>query len=214
MTMSKELENLLRFAALIAVFLLIMLVALGRIRNLEKELEQYKNAPADTTITARIDTVYVDNPTLIEHYESEREKVAIEVRRLRQQLAEAQNLPPDTMIVHDTNTQLVFLPREYMVYKDSTYRAVVSGVQPRLDTIETYQKTVTQTITKYVPQKPKTFAPFLEGGVSVNAKDNKEVMGEAGAGVWVKGKFGVAAEWKRNFQTKENYVGGKVFVRL
>lgn len=43
--MSKETENILRFAALIAVFLFIMGVALFRIRGLEKELDAYKNAP-------------------------------------------------------------------------------------------------------------------------------------------------------------------------
>lgn len=42
--MSKETENILRFAALIAVFLFIMGVALFRIRGLEKELDAYKNA--------------------------------------------------------------------------------------------------------------------------------------------------------------------------
>ena len=196
--MSKELENVLRFAALIAVFLLIMAVALGRIRKLEKELELYKNAPADTVYVIKTDTTLIAEPKIEYRYIKEKEYITI----------------TDSLIVVDTIMKFIQLPREYLVYKDTNYRAVVSGVQPRLDTIETYQKTVTQTITKYVPQKPKTFAPFLEGGVSVNAKDNKEVMGEAGAGVWVKGKFGVAAEWKRNFQTKENYVGGKVFVRL
>lgn len=43
--MSKETENILRFAALIAVFLFIVGVALFRIRGLEKELDAYKNAP-------------------------------------------------------------------------------------------------------------------------------------------------------------------------
>lgn len=34
------------------------------------------------------------------------------------------------------------LPREAKVYQDSTYRAVVSGYRPSLDTISIYQRTV------------------------------------------------------------------------
>jgi opacity protein-like surface antigen len=43
-----------------------------------------------------------------------------------------------------------------MIYKDSSYRAVVSGVQPRLDSLEIYQKTRTETITKTVIKTQKT----------------------------------------------------------
>lgn len=148
--MSNELKDLLRLAVLVAIFLVLMGVAITRISRLEKRIHELENAPADTSVTKKVDTVYFDNPQLIEHYESEKEKVAIEVRRLRKQLAEALNLPPDTTFIHDTTQELVFLPREYMVYKDSAYRAVVSGVQPRLDSIEVYQKTITQTITKTI----------------------------------------------------------------
>ena len=177
--MTKELDNLLRFAALIAVFLTIIGIALYRIRGLEKEIDRYKNAPADTVTVVKWDTTYVDNPTLIEHYESEKEKVAIEVRKLRRQLAEALNLPPDTAFVHDTTTQLVYLPREYAVFKkDSIYRAVVSGVEPRLDTIEVYQKTITNDIVKYVEVKKKTrWGAGVQAGVTWDGKKAKPYAG-------------------------------------
>lgn len=179
--MSKETENILRFAALIAVFLFIMGVALFRIRGLEKDLDKCKNAPADTTTIIWHDTIPIDNLTLVEQYESEKEKVAIEVRRLRKQLAEALNLPADTIIAHDTTEKLVFLPREYMVYKDSTYRAVVSGVQPRLDSLEIYRPTITNTITKTVVQKKKTrWGIGPQVGLGYNGKD---VLPYVGVGV-------------------------------
>ena len=182
--MSKELEDALRVFALIAVFLFIIGVALWRIRGLERELDKYKNAPADTVTIVKVDTLLYDNPQLIERYESEKEKVAIEVRRLKKQLAAALNTPADTLEIHDTTTQLVYLPREYMVYKDTNYRAVVSGVQPRLDSMEVYQRTVTNTITKLVEVKKKTrwglgvqagygyngskWSPYLGAGVQYN----------------------------------------------
>lgn len=212
--MRKELEDMLRIFALIAVFVCIIGVALSRIHNLEKELDKYKNAPADTVTNVKVDTLLIDNPQLIAQYESDKEKVAIEVRRLKKQLAAALNVPIDTMEIHDTTTQLVYLPREYMVYKDTNYRAVVSGVDPRLDSIEVYKTTITNNITKYVPRKVKTFGTFVEGGVSVNARDNKEMMWSAGAGVIVKQKVGAALEWQHNMQTKQDFIGGRLIIQF
>lgn len=50
----------------------------------------------------------------------------------------------DTLIVRDT----LYLPREQKVYADSSYRAVVSGISPRLDSIEIYNKTITKIATQ------------------------------------------------------------------
>ena len=154
--MSKEWGDILRFMALTLIFGLIIIVALCRINRLEKQIQFLENAPADTVFIERVYTVLYDNPTLIEKYESEKEKVAIEMRRLKKQLAEILNLPPDTVAVHDTTEKLVFLPREYMTYKDSSYRAVVSGVDPRLDSIEVYQKVRTEYITKTIIKREPT----------------------------------------------------------
>lgn len=154
--MSKELNDILRVFGLILVFGFIITVALLRISKLEHRIQDLENAPADTVFIERVDTVLYDNPQLIERYESDKEKVAIEVRKLKKQLAAALNKPSDTLEVHDTTTQLVFLPREVLTYKDSTYRAVVSGVDPRLDTIEVYQKTRTEYITKTIVKKEPT----------------------------------------------------------
>lgn len=154
--MSKEWGDILRFMALTLIFGFIITVALCRINRLEKQIQFLENAPADTVFIERIDTVLYDNPQLIERYESEKEKVAIEMRRLKKQLAAALNVPADTLEIHDTTTQLVYLPREYMVYKDSSYRAVVSGVNPRLDSIQVFQKTRTEYITKTIIKREPT----------------------------------------------------------
>ena len=166
--MSKELEDALRVFALIAVFLFIIGVALWRIRGLERELDKYKNAPADTVTVIRHDTIKVDSPVPVYKYIKQKEFVYI----------------TDSLVVTDTVTKVVELPREYAVYRDSTYRAVVSGVQPRLDSMEVYQRTVTNTITKLVEVKKKTrwglgvqagygyngskWSPYLGAGVQYN----------------------------------------------
>lgn len=57
----------------------------------------------------------------------------------------------------DTVIQTIYLPREERIYKDSTYMAVVSGVDPSLDYMEVYARTqtITKTIEKAVKVKPK-----------------------------------------------------------
>lgn len=166
--MSKETEDLLRMFGLIAVFAFILILALNRIRGLEKELAAYKNAPADTVTVIRHDTVKVDSPVPVYHYKRDTQYVVI----------------PDTQIIHDTVLKLYKAPREFLVYKDTAYRAVVSGVQPRLDSIEIYRPTVTQTVTKYIETKKKPryglgiqagygyngskWAPYVGAGVQYN----------------------------------------------
>lgn len=66
-----------------------------------------------------------------------------------------QILPNDTIRIGDT-----LLHRKRVVYEDSLYRAVVSGyVDPRLDSVTVYPRTVYQTVTNDiyhpVPIKPK-----------------------------------------------------------
>lgn len=132
--MSDEGKGLLRLVALALVFLAIMAIGVARIRHLERTIDELRNAPADTVTIVKTDTVKVDSPVPVHHYIKERDTAFIVL----------------TDVKVDTVKELVFLPREYMVYKDSTYRAVVSGVQPRLDSIEVYQRNTVQTVTKTI----------------------------------------------------------------
>lgn len=166
--MNKTTEKALAVGGVLLLFLVILLVAFGRIRRLEKELDRYRNAPADTVTVIKHDTIKIDNPVPVYKYIKEKEYVKI----------------TDSLLVHDTVTHFVELPREYLVYKDTSYRAVVSGVQPRLDSIEIYQTSTTSTITKFVEVKKKTrwgigvqagygwngskCAPYLGAGVQYN----------------------------------------------
>ena len=51
-----------------------------------------------------------------------------------------------------TDTLWAELPREQKVYQDSTYRAYVSGYQPKLDSIDVYRKTTTITVNNIVKE--------------------------------------------------------------
>ena len=57
----------------------------------------------------------------------------------------------DTIVRNDTT--YVTLPREEKEYADTTYRAVVSGYSPRLESIEVYPTTIYRTKTEYLNQK-------------------------------------------------------------
>lgn len=154
----------------LAVFLIlaIFVVSAMKIKHLQNELDKYKNAPADTIKVVTHDTIKIDSPVEVYKYIKEKEYVYI----------------ADTLTIHDTINKVITLPRTYAVYKDSTYRAVVSGVEPRLDSMAVYQKVITQTITKTIEVKKPTrwglgvqigggivkdkVRPYLGVGVSYN----------------------------------------------
>lgn len=81
----------------------------------------------------------------------------------------------DTVNIHDTT--FVYVPREYKVYQDSSYRAVVSGYDPRLDSIEFYYPTTTVTITK---TKENKWHFGLQGGIGVTKNGLSYYLGFGG----------------------------------
>lgn len=78
----------------------------------------------------------------------------------------------DTMVVRDT----LFLPREQVEYRDSLYRAVVSGFAPRLDCIEVYPVTKYVTITQTERRESK-FGIGFQVGVGAGAKGFSPYVG-------------------------------------
>ena len=154
---------------LFVVAVIVILASTGvYIKKLQNELNKYKNAPADTIKIETHDTIKIDSPVPVYKYIKEKEYVYIS----------------DTLTIHDTINKVITLPRTYAVYKDSTYRAVVSGVEPRLDSMAVFQKVITQTITKTIEVKKPTrwglgvqigggivkdkVRPYLGVGVSYN----------------------------------------------
>ena len=81
-------------------------------------------------------------------------------------------VPDDTTRIGDT-----LLHRKQVVYRDSSYQAVVSGyVDPRLDSLQIFPKTVYQTVTNDIP--------------SSRHQVEEEAVGLWFAGwVWLSGRF-------------------------
>lgn len=132
-----EIANKIAFVCKIflAVATIVILASTGvYIKRLQNELAKYKNAPKDTVTVVSHDTIKIDSPVEVYKYIKQKEFVYV----------------TDTLAIHDTINKIIHLPRTYAVYKDSTYRAVVSGVEPRLDSMRVYPKTTIQYITKTV----------------------------------------------------------------
>ena len=80
----------------------------------------------------------------------------------------------DTLRLHDTT--FVQLPRTEREYADSTYRAVVSGYDPKLERIEVYRQTleVTKTVTL---QDPRRWSLGIQAGVGVGLQGLTPYLG-------------------------------------
>lgn len=85
----------------------------------------------------------------------------------------------DTLLIHTTDTLMrevvVSLPREERVYEDSTYRAVVSGFRPSLDTMQVYQRHSVVKVTEQIA--PPRWSLGLQGGVGVTPKGVQPYIG-------------------------------------
>ena len=76
---------------------------------------------------------------------------------------------PYPVVVHDTDTLWAQLPRTEREYGDSTYYAVVSGVEPSLDRIDVFQKTQYITNTNVVTQyRNPRFSLGVQAGYGVS----------------------------------------------
>ena len=139
----------------IPVILLILLAfftggfLLGR-KGQKEVISEVVKVQVDTLY--RTDTILVEKPKIVER------------RVVDTMVVEAL----DYIVVHDT--AYVNLPREEVEYRDSSYRAVVSGFIPRLEELEIYQKEKIVTIQTERVIKPSPWAVSIQGGYGVSAK--------------------------------------------
>ena len=83
----------------------------------------------------------------------------------------------DTIEVRVNDTVAVYLPREELTYRDSTYLAIVSGVQPSLDYLEVYPRTETVTIRETIVEKAPRWSLGIQGGVGITPKGVQPYLG-------------------------------------
>ena len=107
----------------------------GRKRAVETVINK-----TDTVTVVTVDTLIREKPIYVNRYFRDTILVAV----------------TDTVRLRDTT--FLQLPKEHRLYIDSMYRAVVSGYQPSLDSIEIYQRCYTKIVTN-------TFKPRWSVGI-------------------------------------------------
>ena len=92
-------------------------------------------------------------------------------------------------VMQPTAIDTIELPKMQRVYSDdSTYKAWVSGYEPRLDSIEVYRKTIKETVTIQLPaeKKKRTFWQRFNVGIQAGyglGLDDKKAHPYLGGGV-------------------------------
>lgn len=109
----------------------ILIVWVGMLRY---QVHKLRNQPiqTDTTTIIEYDTLKVPFPV----------PVVVEVDK--------PFIVPVQELVFIAGGDSIVIPKEVKTYKDSTYKAIVSGFRPSLDYIEVYQKTINNTVTKTI----------------------------------------------------------------
>lgn len=135
---------------LAAVFVMMCLSFLVGRRDGVKRTHQWYKDNMDTTSVVQVDTnkdvkpvhdtMYLDKPVYYPVY--------------------VEGEPAEPQIIYRDSVHYVLLDRTFKEYRTEDYFARVSGVEPSLDFIETYNKTVTNTV--YVPRDVPRKPDFLE----------------------------------------------------
>ena len=139
----------------------------------------HTQAVIETTVT-KVDTLVIEKP--IPYRVEVVRKVSVPVYV---------PTPADTVVVTRVDSILVKVPVsvESKEYRDSTYRAIVSGpaiggLSPSLDKIEVYQKHTTTIVEK----KPPLISPYLTGSAGSS-------IISVGGGAFIKAHHGIGAEY-------------------
>lgn len=143
----------------IALVIALFLIALGALgayfplkRHFQAKLEALKPEVVQV-VTERLDTAKFAPKEPIEKDVIKYIRIPVaDSSAIESLIRDKDALLADVASLERNNDSLVLiLKREQKVYADSSYRAVVSGISPQLDSIEVYNKTIMET--KIVTQK-------------------------------------------------------------
>lgn len=196
-------NNELKIAAMVVLLLgaaLIMAIGYGLWEHgtVKRLREQIAKSETIRVTEVRTDTIHDTIPKIAEEKQVGTIKVPVndilsrlkpacfaENVDIKQKVAE--NSAYDTM--QPTCIDTIELPKMQRVYSDdSTYKAWVSGYEPRLDSINVYRKTIKETVTIQMPaeKKRRTFWQRFNIGVQAGyglGLDDKKAHPYLGGGV-------------------------------
>lgn len=167
----------------------------GTVRELRWQLEH-----RDTTkvTEVRIDTIRDTVPKIVGERQVGVIKVPVnDILSIRRPAYSAENVDIKQKevensaydIMQPTAIDTIELPRMQRVYTDdSTYRAWVSGYEPKLDSINVFRKTIKETVTIKLPAEKKKRTFWQRFGIGIQAGyglglDDKKAHPYLGGGV-------------------------------
>lgn len=192
----------LKIAAMVVLFLgaaLIMAIGYGLWEHgtVKRLREQIAKSETIRVTEVRIDTIHDTIPKIAEEKQVGTIKVpvndilsihrpAYSTKNVDIKQKEVENSAYDTM--QPTCIDTIELPKMQRVYSDdSTYKAWVSGYEPRLDSINVFRKTIKETVTITIPTKKKrTFWQRFNIGVQAGyglGLDDKKAHPYVGCGI-------------------------------
>lgn len=117
----------------------------------------------------------------------------------------------DTLLVKTENDSVIKLPITQKYYSTDEYQAWVSGYEPNLDSIYTFSKVITKTITNTTTKEiyPKTTDVFLEAGCNYIGEEISPFLGAS-----LKLKNGILIGGNVGLYDKSIYYGVKVGLKL
>ena len=199
--MNKD-NNELKIAAMVVLFLgaaLIMAIGYGLWEHgtVKRLREQIAKSETIRVTEVRTDTIPDTIPKKVAEKQVgvlkvpandilSRLKPAYSTKNVDIKQKEVENSAYDAM--QPTAIDTIELPKVQRVYSDdSTYRAWVSGYEPRLDSINVYRKTIKETVTITIPTKKKrTFLQRFNIGIQAGyglGLDDKKAHPYLGGGV-------------------------------
>ena len=181
----------LKVAAMVVLLLgaaLIMAIGYGLWEHgtVKRLREQIAKSETIRVTEVRTDTIHDTIPKIAEEKQVGVLKVPVPVYG-KQNVSCKEVESQEVAVMPPTEIDTIELPRTQRTYKDSTYKAWVSGYDPRLDSIEVYRKTIKETVTITIPTKKKrTF--WQRFGIGVQAGyglglDDKKAHPYVGCGV-------------------------------
>jgi len=126
------------------------------------------------TVEERTDTLYIRDTVRVT------EPVEVSHTVIREKLVEV----PVYVSTRDTVIRTVYLPREERIYRDSSYMAVVSGVDPKLDYLEIFgsERQVTRTVIETRTLRAR-WSIGVQGGYGVALGDKVQLAPYIGIGL-------------------------------
>ena len=131
-------------------------------RHLCPFLGHFSHVKEKVVEVIKTDTIRVETPVFIERHTVDTMVVSV----------------TEFQVVHDT--AFVQLPREQVEYRDTSYRAVVSGFRPRLEELEIYQREKVVTIqTEKVVRVPdaKRWGVGVQAGYGITPAGPQPYLG-------------------------------------